>query len=294
MESDFADQVAVAGRENVNAVAAAGPDAPIYVAMNAVGNAIGHVGKDCATSQCVAGGYGINLDAMTAVVRVGHVKSGFIRRETQAVGTDEAAGDDGTARGIAVGGMKLINVIARLEPGLRWRAYSAVVAGVGEPDSAIGFHGHIVRRVKLQSITGGDQRGHGAVGDHGNLQSGASRFRPDQAFLRVEDRAVEQSACRGQQKICDGGRWNELSETVVVLVAEHQKAAGRNPRWTFQPGVDRGVGDVDDVGIDDFVELDGIGDLKRHRSRGLKQEHPRNHASKSISDSFQMMAVKRL
>ena len=68
MKFYFADQVAIGGRKNINPVAAAGPDAAIHVALDAIGDAIGDVGKDGAARKRVAGGHGINLDAMPSPV----------------------------------------------------------------------------------------------------------------------------------------------------------------------------------------------------------------------------------
>ena len=165
-----------------------------------------------------------------AVIGVGHVKFGFIRRETEAVGAGIAAraskvvGHDRRARGIAIGGIELIDIIAGRIPG-RPFGNAAVVVGIGEPDGAVGFHRHVVRRVKLQSIAVGHQRSHHAVGDHGNLLPGASGFRADQPFLRVEHGAVEQRVRGREEEIGDGGGRDEFFEPVVVLVAEHQEAA---------------------------------------------------------------------
>jgi hypothetical protein len=282
LKNDPADQMAI-WREDMHAIARARPDAPIRVTLDAVGNAVVDVGKDRTTRKRVADGHGINLDAMLAGVGVGHVKFGFIRRETKPVGADDAVRDDGPACGIRIGGMELIDAIVGRVSGV-WPRRAAIVAGVGEPDGAVGFHGHIIRRVKLQSIPVGHERRHDAVCEHGNLLPGTAGFRADQPFLRVEQSAVEQRVRGREQEVSEAGRRDDFLKLVVVLVAEHQVAATRYPGRPFQPDVDVGVGGEHRVRIYDAVELVCVGDLERRRAGGVKKDNPNEQVRKSLAD----------
>ncbi len=229
-----------------------------------------------------------------ARVGVGHVKFGFIRRETQTVRAASAARaskvirHDRRACAIAVGGIESIDIIASRISGRPFGS-AAVVVGVSEPDGAVGLHGHVVRRVKPQSIAGGHQRSDHAVDDHGNLLPGAAGFRADQPFLPIEQGAVKQRVRGREQEICDGAGRDEFPEPVVVLVAEHQVVAafGTDPGRPFKPAVDRSVCGENCACIDDSAELRRIGDFERHRHRvcgSNTQENPREKGGRSLPD----------
>lgn len=284
-EQDAADQMPVRG-EDVHPIPRARPDAPVRIALDAIGNTVVDVGKDRPARERVAGRDRININAMSArgVVGIGDVKLGFIRRKTKTVRTGIAAGatkvirHDGAARGIRVGGMKLKDPITGRITGPRF-GDAAVVTRISEPDRPVRFHRHIVRRIKLPAIVIGDQsegdaagrHGH-RIGEHGNPLPATARLRADQPFLRIEQTTVEQRV-RGRQQIIRDRVWrNELAEAIVILIAEHQELAGRNPDRPFQPGIDRGIGGQDRVGINDPAELDRVGDFKRHRAPRVNPE----------------------
>src|SRR5215831_13942312 len=89
-------------RININAFAAARPDAAVDVATDAVGDAIANGGEGGAAGQGVAGGHGVHQDVVRRA-GVGQVKFGFVGREAKSVGAVDAGGDDGGAGGVAGG-----------------------------------------------------------------------------------------------------------------------------------------------------------------------------------------------
>ena len=167
-QRDAADHDAV-GRVDHDAVefgiahAPAAPQIAVDVAAHAVGRAGAGVDEHALVGNRVAAGRDVIGEDLAVRHAAGFhdIEDFFVRRKAQPVGPEHAFGDDGRLSGRAV---DPVDIHVDLGLGL----VALVIAEqaedrIGEPDRAVGFDDHVVRRVQPLAVEGIDQHGDRAV-----------------------------------------------------------------------------------------------------------------------------------
>ena len=237
-QGDAADHDAV-GREHHDAVefgiahAPAAPQIAVDVGAHAVGRAGAGVDEDALVGKLVAAGrdvIGENLAGRHAA-EFDDVENLLVRREAQPVRPQNALGDDGGLSGRAV---DPVDVHVDLGLGL----VALVIAEqaehrIGEPDRAVGFHDHVVRRVQPLAVEGVHQHRDRAV-IFGAGDPAAAVLAGDQAALAVAGVAVGEIR-RLAEDADRAGLLFPLEDALVGNVAAQQIAPVAEPHRPFGP-----------------------------------------------------------
>ncbi len=130
--------------------------------------------------------------------------------------------------------------------GLLFLPAGQAVVGIGEPNSPVGLHDHVIGRVQLLSVVGFDEAHHRAVLLGSGDAVGAVLGR-DEAAFSVERIAV--GVVAGRAKGLNAAARVPTLQFVGGDIAEDQEtaAAGRHPDGSF--GELKAGGDALDLGI---------------------------------------------
>ena len=239
-EMNLAEEGGVGG-EDVDAIeffrapAGGGPDVAVHIAADTVRGAGGHVHEEAAVLEMravhdVVDSDGMRVGGMLGSASVHDVELFFVGGKADAVGLVHVGGDDGD---FASFGVEAVDDGGKLEGGfVAFVVGHDAVAGIGEPDGAVGMHGEIVGSVEMLALERVHEDGDGSVVLRAREAAGVV-FAGEQAALAVAIVAVavvggatERGDFAGVGVVAQDAVVGNVAPEKIVAIAEPDGAFG--------------------------------------------------------------------